>query len=158
MSGESERIERLVKMANRLIEAVETDIAALKAGQPQAMRTTDPEMQRLCALYSGEAQKFSLEALKDLPLQLRSRFIETTRNFRDLLSACPHDKASAQRQRRDDQGDCRRSRSPGGADAHLFARSGGLCAACTGDDLQQRDLSYASRLNARLPAAICDWR
>ena len=86
MSGESERIERLVKMAERLMEAVEGDIAALKAGRPQAMRTTDPQMQRLSALYGREAQGFARDALKNVPPTLGRRFVETTAKFRELLT------------------------------------------------------------------------
>ena len=85
MGPEAERIERLVKMAERLIEAVEADIAALKAGKPQNMRTTDPEIQRLSAMYGREAQGFSAEAAKAAPAPLRARFAETTRRFREAL-------------------------------------------------------------------------
>ncbi len=86
MSGESERIERLVKMAERLIEAVEADITALKAGTPQAMRTTDPEVQRLSALYGREAQGFSRDSIKNVPPPLRNQFAATTSKFRELLT------------------------------------------------------------------------
>jgi hypothetical protein len=85
LGTEAERIERLVKMAERLIEAVEADIAALKAGKPQQMRTTDPEVQRLTAMYSREAQGLSAAAAKAAPAALRARFTETTRKFRDAL-------------------------------------------------------------------------
>ena len=86
MSGESERIERLVKLADRLIEAVEADIVALKAGTPQTMRTTDPEMQRLSAMYGREAQGFSRESINNVPPTLRNQFSATTSKFRELLT------------------------------------------------------------------------
>ncbi|HEY0107673.1 MAG TPA: hypothetical protein VGB91_16450 [Rhizomicrobium sp.] len=85
MSADGERIERLVKLAERLIEAIEADIAALKDGKPQQMRTTDPEIQRLSAMYGREAQGLSADAAKAAPAPLRRRFAETTRKFRDLL-------------------------------------------------------------------------
>jgi hypothetical protein len=85
LSGESERIKRLLKMAERLMEAIEADIEALNLGQPLAMRTTDPEMQRLSALYGREAQGFSGDAVKSLSPTLRQRFVETTARFRELL-------------------------------------------------------------------------
>ena len=85
MSGDGERIERIARMAERLIEAVEADIAALKIGRPQAIRTTEPEMQRLLSLYSREAQSFTLDALKKVPSALRDNFVETMKKFRDLL-------------------------------------------------------------------------
>lgn len=86
MSPDSERVERLVKMAERLMEALEADIEALKAGKPQAMRTIEPEMQRLSALYGREAQGFTLDTAKGLPSPLRKRFAETTNRFRELLN------------------------------------------------------------------------
>ena len=49
------RIERLITMAERLVEALESDIAALKAGNARNLRTIDPEIQKLSALYSREA-------------------------------------------------------------------------------------------------------
>ena len=85
MSADNERIERLIKLAERLIEAVEADIAALKDGKPQAMRTTDPEIQRLSAQYGHEAQGLNAAAARALPAPLRSRFAETTGKFRELL-------------------------------------------------------------------------
>ena len=85
MTPEAEKIERLVKLAERLIEAVEADIAALKAGTPQAMRTTQPEIQRLSAMYSREAQGLQPNGLKTAPAPLRKRFAEVTKTFRELL-------------------------------------------------------------------------
>ncbi len=85
MNPDSEKIERLVKLAERLIEAIEGDIAALKDGKPQAMRTTDPEIQRLSALYSREAHGFPPNAVKAAPAPLRSRFAEVTAKFREVL-------------------------------------------------------------------------
>ncbi len=81
----TQKIETLVKLAERLIEAIEGDIAALKAGKPQALRTTDPEVQKLTALYAREAQGLNAEAAKTAPAPLRSRFAEVTRKFRELL-------------------------------------------------------------------------
>jgi hypothetical protein len=78
-------MERLVTMAERLIEAVEADIAALKTGKPQNMRTTDPEIQRLSAMYGREAQGLSADAAKTAPAPLRARFAETTKRFREAL-------------------------------------------------------------------------
>jgi hypothetical protein len=50
------------------------------------MRTTEPEIQRLSALYGREAQGFDQDSVKDVPSPLRGRFIETTRKFRELLN------------------------------------------------------------------------
>ena len=50
------RIERLIVMAERLIEALESDIASLKSGQSGPLRANDPEIQKLTALYGREAR------------------------------------------------------------------------------------------------------
>ncbi len=55
MSAETPKIERLIAMAERLIEALEADMAALERGKPQEMRTIDPEIQKLSAIYGREA-------------------------------------------------------------------------------------------------------
>jgi hypothetical protein len=85
LTADSERIERLVKLAERLIDAIEGDIAALKAGKPQAMRTLDPEIQKLSAIYGREAHGLTADSAKAAPAPLRNRFVETTRKFRELL-------------------------------------------------------------------------
>ena len=79
------RIERLISMAERLIEALESDIAALKAGQPQALLTSDPEIQRLTALYGREAQGFDPRIAQAAPPSLRQRFVAITAKFREVL-------------------------------------------------------------------------
>ena len=85
MNPNAEKIERLVKLAERLIDAIEGDIAALKAGKPQQMRTTDPEIQKLSAMYGREAQGLTADAAKSAPAPLRTRFAEVTKKFRELL-------------------------------------------------------------------------
>jgi hypothetical protein len=81
------RIERLLTMAMRLIEALESDIVALKAGNPRAMRTIDPEIQKLSALYSREAAGINPKAAAAAPPELRKRLFDATQKFRDLLAA-----------------------------------------------------------------------
>jgi hypothetical protein len=82
----AERIERLIVMAERLIVALEADIAALKSGNPAAMRTIDPEIQRLSALYGREASGLSPATAKGAPEELRKRLFATTAKFRDALA------------------------------------------------------------------------
>ena len=86
-SPDEQRIERLLTMAARLIEALEGDIAALKAGNPRDLRTIDPEIQKLTALYSREAAGLNPKAAASAPLELRKRLFDATKKFRDLLSA-----------------------------------------------------------------------
>ena len=52
------RIERLIALAERIIAALETDIAILKKGGHQALATADPEVQKLTVIYGREAQGF----------------------------------------------------------------------------------------------------
>jgi len=87
MSGEDQRIERLISMASRLIEALEGDIVALKAGRARNLRTIEPEILKLSALYTREAAGLSADAAKRAPVELRKRLFEATGRFRDLLGA-----------------------------------------------------------------------
>ncbi len=81
------RLERVLSMAVRLIEALEGDIAALKSGNPGALRTIDPEIQKLSMLYARESKSIDAKAAGSAPLELRKRLFEATRKFRDLLAA-----------------------------------------------------------------------
>ena len=79
------RIERLISMAERLIVALESDIAALKDGRPESLVTADPEIQKLTALYGREAQGFDPRIAQAAPPTLRQRFVAITAKFREVL-------------------------------------------------------------------------
>jgi hypothetical protein len=79
------RIERLISMAERLVVALEADIAALKAGKPAEMISMKPEIQRLSALYGREAQNFDIRIAKSAPPSLRQKFVAITTKFREVL-------------------------------------------------------------------------
>lgn len=81
------RIERLTGMALRLIEALESDVAALKAGDPAALRTPTPEIQRLSAQYSREAAGLDIGAARLASPDARRKLFETTKRFREVLEA-----------------------------------------------------------------------
>jgi hypothetical protein len=83
---DSEKIERLITMAERLMAAMVADIAALRAGQPQAMASLDPEIQRLSMMYSREAQSLDPKRTKAAPEALKKRFTTATAKFRETLS------------------------------------------------------------------------
>ena len=83
MNDDRQKVERLIVMAERLIAAIEADIAALKAGKPQAMKMIDPEIQRLSMLYGREAAALDP---KTAPNDLRGKFFATTGRFRDVLA------------------------------------------------------------------------
>ena len=79
------RMERLIALAERLVVALEADIAALKAGKPAEMRSMDPEIQKLSVIYGREAQKCDIRIAKSAPPSLRERFLLVTAKFRDVL-------------------------------------------------------------------------
>jgi len=79
------RIERLIGMAERLVAALQDDIAALEKGRPGTLRTADPEIQRLTAMYGREAHGFDLRLAQAAPAPLRSRFVAITTKFREVL-------------------------------------------------------------------------
>jgi len=85
MSAETDKFELMIVMAERLIEAIEADIAALKAGRPQDMRTLDPEIQRLSAVYGREAMSLDRERAKTAPAELKKRFLSVTLRFKEVL-------------------------------------------------------------------------
>jgi hypothetical protein len=86
MSLDSEKIELLIAMAERLTGAIEADIAALKAGRPQQMRSLDPEIQRLSLSYGREAASLDPMRAKSAPAELRQRFMTVTGKFREALA------------------------------------------------------------------------
>jgi len=81
------RIERLITMAERLVEALESDIAALKSGNARNLRTIEPEILKLSALYSREAASLNPEVAKSAPVELRKRLFAATAKFRDTLAS-----------------------------------------------------------------------
>ena len=84
-TADETKIERLIAMAERLIDALELDIAALKSGKPGAMCSMNPEIQKLTVNYSKEAQNFDIRIAKAVRLDLRSKFLAVTAKFRDVL-------------------------------------------------------------------------
>ena len=79
------RIERMISLAERLINAFESDIAALKAGKPAMLRSMDPEIQKLTVVYGKEAQNFDIRIARSARAELRARFLAVTGKFREVL-------------------------------------------------------------------------
>jgi hypothetical protein len=79
------RIERLISLAERIIAALETDIAILKDGSHQALATADPEVQKLTVIYGREAQGFDIRIAQSAAPTLRQRFFAVTAKFREVL-------------------------------------------------------------------------
>jgi hypothetical protein len=86
MNAPNPKIERVLALTERLTEALKADIAALEQGRPREMRTIEPEMQQLCALYGREAGSINAATIKTLPLPVRTRLAEATRRFREALA------------------------------------------------------------------------
>src|SRR5581483_7566854 len=74
-----------ISLAERIIAALETDIAILKHGGQQALATADPEIQKLTAIYGREAQGFDVRIAQSAPPSLRQRFFAVTAKFREVL-------------------------------------------------------------------------
>ena len=83
--ADAPRIERMIALAEQLVTALEADIAALKAGKPQALVTADPEVQKLTLLYTREAQGFDPRIAQNAAPSLRQRFLAVTAKFREVL-------------------------------------------------------------------------
>jgi hypothetical protein len=79
-------IDTIIKMAERLIEALQADIDVLEAGHPREMKSLDPLIQQLYAQYAQEAGKLSPETISALPAGERARLTDSTRRFREILS------------------------------------------------------------------------
>lgn len=65
------RLEQLLTVSNRLIDAISADIAALEKGDFSELKTTDPEIERLCAFYGREVRALKGEGgIKRAPAAL----------------------------------------------------------------------------------------
>lgn len=85
MNPQTQQIEMLIAMAERLTAVFEADIAALKTGNPNAMPSLDPEIQKLSLTYTREVSALDLARTKTAPPELRKRLVSATGKFRDAL-------------------------------------------------------------------------
>ncbi len=83
--SDPDRMERLISLAERLVAVLESDIAALKSGNPAALKSADPDVQKLTAQYGMEAQNFDIRIARAAPVSLRTRFMAITAKFREVL-------------------------------------------------------------------------
>lgn len=80
------RIERVIAMAERLIEALSADIAALEKGEPRKMRSVEPEIQQLTAQYGREAANLHPDTLrKTVSQHLYTKLKTVTARLREIL-------------------------------------------------------------------------
>jgi hypothetical protein len=80
------KADRLIAMADRLSDALNADIAALDRGRPREMRSIEPDILHLAALFSRESAAFNIAMSKSIPAATRSRLIESTKRFKDALT------------------------------------------------------------------------
>lgn len=85
MSGDPRKIERLMALTARLTEALEADLAALERHRPREMRTPQPDVQQMTALYRTEAAAFTPLAVRALPQEARDTLTAATARFKELL-------------------------------------------------------------------------
>jgi hypothetical protein len=85
MTPDAARIERVIAMAERLIQALESDIVALKSGKPRDLRTNDPEIQRLTAIYARDVAAIDAKAARSIPAPMRTKLLTTTERIRETL-------------------------------------------------------------------------
>src|SRR5215470_5408470 len=65
------RLEQLLSVSRRLGVAIEADIAALEKGEFGELKTTDPEIERLCSFYAREVKALKAEGgIKQAPAAL----------------------------------------------------------------------------------------
>jgi len=80
------RLEQLLAVSKRLIEAVSGDIAALERGAFNELKTTDPEIEKLCAFYGREVRSLKAEGpITGVPKTLIAALKETGTQLDTLL-------------------------------------------------------------------------
>ena len=85
------RLEQLLTVSGRLIEAVAADIAALEQGKFGDLKTTDPEIERLCAFYGREVRALKAEGgVKRAPAPLLAAMRESGAQLDRLLKHHEH--------------------------------------------------------------------
>jgi hypothetical protein len=85
MTPEQKKIDHLVKLTERLMEALASDVNALKKGRTRQLHIIDPEIQRLSAVYSREVKSLDPAAAKNIPADMKKQFRDINAKFRDLL-------------------------------------------------------------------------
>ena len=85
--AKTRRLEQLLAMSVRLGDAIELDIVALESGRFEELKTTDPEIDRLCALYGREVTALKADGgLKGASPDLRQQLKESGKRLNGLLA------------------------------------------------------------------------
>jgi hypothetical protein len=82
-----QRLEDLLTMSTRLGDAIALDIAALEKGEFADLKTTDPEIERLCAIYGHEVKALKADGgIKGAPPELTAKLRESGARLNGLLA------------------------------------------------------------------------
>src|SRR5260221_11963038 len=80
------RLEQLLTVSRRLSAAIAADIEALERGAFGELKTTDPEIERLCAFYGREVKALKADGgIKHAPAQLVAALKESGAKLNGLL-------------------------------------------------------------------------
>jgi hypothetical protein len=79
------RVERLVIIIDRLADALSADVAALEKGRPRELRTLDPSIQQLTAMYTREAASVTPSVARSVSPDLRKKLSASIKRMNDLL-------------------------------------------------------------------------
>jgi hypothetical protein len=83
---QTHRLENLVLMGKRLADAVEADISAIERGAFRELRTTDPEIANLAALYARDVAALKAAGgIQKPPRELARALKETSLRLKTLL-------------------------------------------------------------------------
>jgi hypothetical protein len=82
-----QRLEHLLTTSTRLGDAIALDIAALEKGEFADLKTTDPEIDRLCAVYGREVKALKADGgIKGAPPHLVAKLKESGARLNGLLA------------------------------------------------------------------------
>jgi hypothetical protein len=81
------RLEQLLAMSLRIGDAIALDIDALEKGRFDELKTTDPEIERLCTIYGQEVKALKADGgAKDAPPELAAKLRESGARLNGLLA------------------------------------------------------------------------
>jgi hypothetical protein len=81
------RVERLLAMSTRIGDVIAADIGALEQGKFADLKTTDPEIDRLCAIYGREVKALKADGgIRGAPAEILAKLKESGTRLNGLLA------------------------------------------------------------------------
>lgn len=80
------KIERLILLTDRIVEALSADVKSLESGDAKALRSIETPFQQLMGTYAREAQGLNAASLKPVAPELRDKLIRSAKTMNDLLA------------------------------------------------------------------------